>query len=73
MATRLYGIEPNKNNTDVIEAVGPTATSATIAVVVNLSTAVVEGGGTRAVSRNEVILGLKNIMEAMIRGNWPPA
>lgn len=75
MATRIYGSNPGGQNVDVVEAVGPTATSAFIAVVVDLASTVVnDKGTTRTVNLEEVILALENIKAHILRTNtWPPA
>lgn len=74
MATRIYGFPPGSNPGGVIEAVGPTATSAVIALVVDLATNTVsDGSGTRIVSKNEVLLALDAIKDYILADTWPPA
>ena len=74
MATRIYAVNPGGQNTDVQENVGPTATSAIFAVVVDLASGVTEGSGSRGPSREELILALENIKDHILRANtWPPA
>ena len=76
MATRIYAVNPGGQNFDVIEDVGPTATSAIIALVVDLDTSLVTGaGGTaRGPKLDEVLEALENIKAHIMRTNlWPPA
>jgi hypothetical protein len=74
MATRIYSVNPGEQNTSVNEAVGPTATSGIIAVVVDLATNITDQGSSRAPSREELLLALENIKEYIMRDNsWPPA
>ena len=75
MATRIYGLDPGGSTVDVVEAIGPTATSAIVAVVVDLATNVTgQAGDTRAPSRDEVLLALDNLRAYIYRDNsWPPA
>lgn len=74
MATRIFGFAPGANTGGVIEAVGPTATSAVIALVVDLATNTVgSGSGTRVVSKNEVLLALDAFKDYILADNWPPA
>lgn len=74
MATRIYAVNPGGKITDVIEDVGPTATSAIIAVVVDLAAAVTDGGTTRGPSKEELVLALENILSYVMKDNsWPPA
>ena len=74
MATRVYGIDPGAQNTDVAEAIGSAASSGFIALTVDIAnTVVTEGGGTRTLTREELINGLENIKEHIMRGDWPPA
>lgn len=75
MATRIYAVSPDAKSYDVIETVGPTATSAIVALVVDLATTgITDGGVTRGPSKREVLQALEYITEAIIRKNtWPPA
>lgn len=74
MATRIYAVNPGQTGKDVIEAVGPTATSAIIALVVDLASNVTDGSGTRGPNRTEVLNALEYLKEYILRDNsWPPA
>lgn len=74
MATRIYAIDPNVGSANVQENVGPTATSAIIALVVNLASGVTDAGSTRGPSKREVLQALEYITEYIMRDNsWPPA
>lgn len=73
MATRIFSLNPGEQATSVNEAVGPTATSGIIAVVVDLATNVTDQGSTRGPDLKEVINALEDIKEHMLRGSWPPA
>jgi hypothetical protein len=76
MATRIYGVSPGAafQINSIVEAVGPTATSAPIALVIDLTaTLVTDGGTTRAVSKEEVLLAIENIKAYILAGNWTPA
>jgi hypothetical protein len=74
MATRVFSINPGEQNTSVNEAVGPTATSGIVSVVIDLATNITDQGSSRAPSLEEVIKGLEDIKEYIMRNNtWPPA
>lgn len=77
MATRIYAVAPGGRVTDVIEDVGPTATSAIIAVVVDLTATLVTDGsvasGSRGVRKAEVLQALDTLKEAILADTWPPA
>lgn len=76
MATRIFGVNPGASTqpSNIVEAIGPVATSAPIAIVVDLANTVVNTGSTtRTVSKNEVLLALENFKEYILRKNWPPA
>lgn len=74
MATEIWAVGPNSNLENVQVNVGPTATSAITALVVNLATNVVnDNGTTRGVKKEEVLQSIELIKESIVRGNWPPA
>lgn len=75
MATRIYAVNPGAPIaiSSVQENVGPTATSAAIALVVDLSATVTDGGGTRTLSRNELLLAIETLEAYLINDQWPPA
>lgn len=75
MATRIFGVDPGAPLAinSVREAVGPTATSAAIALVVDLAASVSDAGATRAPTREEVLLAIESLEAYLIKCNWPPA
>lgn len=74
MATRIWAVGPAGTLENVQENVGPTATSAIIAVVVDLSALVTgQAGVARTASKAEVLQAIEAIEEKIIKGNWPPA
>lgn len=76
MATRIYAVGPAGQLANVQENVGPTATSAIIAVVVDLSNTAVTGAGgvARTVSRAEVLQAMEVLEQAILNDSqWPPA
>ncbi len=74
MATRIYALNPSGRVEDIQENVGPTATSAIVALVVNIATnTVTEGTSTRVVKKSEVLLAIENLKQWIVKGNWPPA
>ncbi len=74
MATRIYALGVGGRVTDVQENIGPTATSAIVALVIDLATTgVTEGGTTRGPTRNEVLLAIENLKQYLLADNWPPA
>lgn len=74
MATRIYAVRPAGQVGDVQENVGPTATSAIVAVVIDLTASVVGAGGVaRTASKSEVLQSLKAVEQAITNDTWPPA
>lgn len=74
MATRIFSLNPGEEAAEVNEAVGPTATSGIISVVVDLASNLTDQGSTRGPDLSEVINALENLKEHMLRINkWPPA
>ncbi len=74
MATRIFALAPGGQQTDVQENVGPTATSAIVAVVIDLATGVTGVAGARTVNYKEVLNALENIKAYIMSNNkWPPA
>ena len=56
MATRIFGVLPGASTqpSNIVEAIGPAATSAPIAIVVDLATNIVNSGSTsRGITKNE--------------------
>lgn len=75
MATRIYAVGPAGHVQDVIENVGPTATSAIVAVVVDLTASVTGAAGvSRTISRAETLQAIDVIQQAILNDSqWPPA
>jgi hypothetical protein len=74
MATRIFAVGPAGTIENVINTVGPTATSAIIAVVVDLTASVTGQGGTsRTVSKAEVLQAMEAIEAKILKSDWPPA
>ncbi len=68
MATRIFGVNPQGDFEDCIDTVGPTATSAIIALVIDLSASVVGAGGVaRAPSKAEVIQALEIFEQKILK------
>lgn len=75
MATRIFGIDPGDGLQikNVVENVGPTATSAIVAVVVDLATSVSDAGGSRTIKKSEVLEAIEALEAYILKSNWPPA
>jgi hypothetical protein len=74
MATEIYALNPEDPAYNIRKNVGPTGTSAAIALVVDLGVSITDGSGTRAVSKADVLRSLELLAEFIVRDNsWPPA
>lgn len=75
MATRIFGTNPGDGLevSGIVENVGPTATSAVIALVVDLAASVTDGSGTRTVKKSEVLEAIEALEAYIVKSNWPPA
>ena len=75
MATRIYAINPGENSTLVRENVGPTGTSAGIALIVDAAVTITGlAGAAQEPSKADVLKALEEITAYIIRDNtWPPA
>lgn len=77
MATRRYKVNADEMavNGQVTEEVGAATNSKFIELTVDLAaTAVGKANGTqRALTRDEVLEGLEQIKQHILKGNWPPA
>lgn len=74
MATRIYGINPGESEFNVRENIGPTGTSAIVAIVVDLTSTVVGPGGvTGSITKSDVLKALNQVENWIVRQNWPPA
>ena len=74
MATRIFAVSPPGTLENVQENVGPTATSAIVALVIDLSASITGAGGTaRTVAKSEVLQAITVLEEWVVRQKWPPA
>ncbi len=74
MATRIFACGPADKLENVQENVGPTATSAIVALVIDLSASVTgQAGVARTVSKSEVLQAMEVLEEWIVRQKWPPA
>lgn len=75
MATRIYALNPGEISTSVRENVGPTGTSAGIALIIDAAVTITgPGGGATEPSKADVLRALEEIKAYLIRDNtWPPA
>jgi hypothetical protein len=73
MATRIFAVGPDGRLENAIETVGPTATSAAIAIVVDLASVVTDGSSSRAASKQEVLKAIDTLKAKILKANWPPA
>lgn len=76
MATRRYSISPGQQEFSVVEAVGAAVVTGKIELTVELANSVTDGnvtGGTRPVTREEVLIGLEQIRNRILSKNWSPA
>jgi len=70
MATQVWRSNPGDNEYNVTTAVGA-ATTKLVELTVDLNLTGV--GGTRQISRDEVLEAIEEIENTIVRGNWPPA
>lgn len=74
MATRIYAVNPGESEFNVRENVGPTGTSAIVAVVVDLTANVVGPGGVSiTIAKSDVLKALEQVENWVLKQNWPPA
>jgi hypothetical protein len=74
MATRRYSIQPGDDEFAVTEAVGAATVTKCIELTVDLATSTVNGAsGTRAVTKEEVLLALEKLENYITKNQWPPA
>jgi hypothetical protein len=74
MATRLYANTANGTLETVIEGVGVANSAGIVNLSIDLATSVADGaGGTRAITKAEVVESLVVLTEYIIRSNWTPA
>ncbi len=74
MATRRFGLNPGQSLENVTEAVGAATVANNVELVVDLATTIVtDGGTTRAITKNEVLIILNILTQYIDRVNWTPA
>lgn len=74
MATRRFKISAGETEFQVVEEVGAATNSDTVELTVDLAaTAVNTTGGTRAISKAEVLAALNYLEAHIVKINWPPA
>jgi hypothetical protein len=75
MATRRYKVSPGDYFQDVTEEVGAATNSDAVELTIDLANTIVNtsGGGTRSITKDEVIQALEKIKAHIIKGNWTPA
>lgn len=77
MATRRYKFNPGDQAVDaeVTEEVGAATNSKNVELTVDLAASYVydASGSLRAITREEVLEGLEQIKQHILKGNWPPA
>lgn len=74
MATRIWAVGPAGTLENVQENIGPTATSAIVAIVVDLTASVTgQAGVSRTVSKSEVLQAIDVLEQKILRDIWPPA
>ena len=78
MATRRYKVNADEMavNGQVVEEVGAATNSKFIELTVDLAATAVyarDGVTQRSLTRDEVLEGLEQIKQHILKGNWPPA
>ena len=74
MATRIFGVSPGEGEFSVTEGVGSALAADKVEITVELaSTAVNDGGTTRAMKKSEVLECIDKLKNHIIKANWPPA
>jgi hypothetical protein len=74
MATRRYKISVGENEHQIVEEAGAAVNSDAVELTVELATTTVNvPGGTRAITRDEVLLSLEKIRNHIVSKPWPPA
>lgn len=64
MATRRYGLSRGETEFQVTEGVGAATNADDVEVTVDLA---------KSLDKNDVIIKLKEIINHLVKGNWPPA
>jgi len=74
MATRRYKLSVGKDEFAIVEEVGAATNSDTVELTVDLaSTTVNTTGGTRTITKQEVLDILMKFENYILKSNWPPA
>jgi hypothetical protein len=73
MATRRYSVQPGDKVNDITEAAGAAVATKSIELTVDCATSTITtASGTRALSKEEVLLALEKLEEYIIASQWPP-
>lgn len=73
MATRRFKISIGEKEEDVVEEAGAAVNSDTVELTVECATtAVNDGGTTRAPLKNEVLDAIDKLKNHIIKAAWPP-
>jgi len=74
MATRRYKISPGEHEFDIVEEAGAATNSDTVELTVDLANTIVNiAGGTRTISKQEVLDAIEAFENHILKSNWPPA
>lgn len=75
MATRLYANTANGTLETIIEGVGVANSAGIVNLSIDLGGTLVDNGagGTRSITKAEVIEGIEVLKQYIIRSNWTPA
>lgn len=68
MATRIFAVSPGQTVENVIDTVGPTATSAIVALVIDLSASITGAGGVaRAPNKSEILQAVNELKQKITK------
>ena len=73
MATRRFQINIGENAYNITETVGLATVNKNIELTVDFDAAVPGNATTGKVSREDVVQALNELMDYILRSNWPPA
>lgn len=71
MATRRFKISPGKTEFEIVEEVGAANNSDVVELTVDMDSLVNDGGSTRKITKNEVLLALEMLKNHIIKAGWP--
>jgi hypothetical protein len=75
MATRRYKLSAGETEFKIVEEVGAATNSDTVELTVDIASTTTNNdkGGTRVISKEEVLLALENFQNWITTHKWPPA